>query len=128
MKLSSSTYPNETLPKVVTFGQGKIAPFGSSTLAIGHGCGMTAIASVTPTPHRVVHNDSIQIYEEPPAPVRRRHSLANWTPVRLGIDPNNHTVDESTMGQDFNLITDPTDQEINNNQDADPEIMYSQLQ
>ena len=87
---------------------------------------MTAIASVTPSPHRVVHNDSIQIYEEPPASVRHRHSLANWTSVRLGNDPNNHTVDESTMGQqDFNLIIDPMDQEINNNQGADPEIMYS---
>ena len=31
-----------------------------------------------------------------------------------------------TMGQqDFNLIIDPTDQEINNNHGADPEIMYS---
>ena len=27
--------------------------------------------------------------------------------------------------QDFNLIIDPADHEINNNQDADPEIMYS---
>ena len=73
---------------------------------------MTAIASVTPSPHRVVHNDSIQIYEEPPAPVRHRH----------------HTVDESTMGQqDFNLIIDPADQQDReiNNQGADPEIMYS---
>ena len=76
-----------------------------------------------------MHNDSIQIYEEHPATVRCRHSLANWTSVRLGNDPNNHTVDESTMGpQDFNLIIDPTDEqdrEINNNQGTDPEIMYS---
>ena len=54
--------------------------------------------------------------------------MPNWTSVRLGNDPNNHTVDESTMGpQDFNLIIDPADQrdrEINN-QGADPEIMYS---
>ena len=89
---------------------------------------MTAIASVTPSPHRVVHNDSIQNYEGPPAPVRHRHSLANWASVRLGNEPNNHPVDESTMGQqDFNLIIDPADQrdrEINN-QGADPEIMYS---
>ena len=87
---------------------------------------MAAIACVTPSPYRVVHNDSLQIYEEPPAPVRCRHSLANWTLVRLGNDPINHTVDESTMGQqDFNLIIDPADQEINNNQGVDPEIMYS---
>ena len=76
-----------------------------------------------------MHIDSIQIYEEPPAPVRHRHSLANWTSVRLGNDPNNHTVDESTMGpQHYNLIIDPTDQqdrEINNNQSTNPEIVYS---
>ena len=73
-----------------------------------------------------MHNDSIQIYEEPPAPVGCRHSLANWTSVRLGNDPNNHTVDKSTMGQqDFNLIIDAMDQGINNKQGADPEIMDS---
>ena len=89
---------------------------------------MADIACVTPSPHRVVHNDSIQIYEEPPVQVRCRHSLANWTSVRLGNDPNNHTVDESTMGeQGFNLIIDPADQQDReiNNQGADPEIMYS---
>ena len=76
-----------------------------------------------------MHNDSVQIYEEPPAPVRCRLSLANWISVRLGNDPNNHTVAETTMGpQHYNLITDPTDQqdrEINTNQGTDPEIMYS---
>ena len=89
---------------------------------------MTTIESVTPSPHRVVHNDCIQIYEEPPAPVRCRHSLANWTSVRLGNDPNNHTVYEPATGQqDFNLIIDPVDQQDReiNNQVADPEIMYS---
>ena len=77
--ISFGTHPSETLPKVETFGQGKIAPLGKGTLTIGCGCGMVAIACVTPSSHRVVHNDSIQIYEEPPAPVRCRHSLANWT-------------------------------------------------
>ena len=76
-----------------------------------------------------MHNDSIQIYEEPPAPVRHRHSLANWTSVKLGNDPYNHTVDKTTMGpQHYNLITDPVDQqdrEINSNQGTDPEIMHS---
>ena len=88
-----------------------------------------AIAGVTPSPHRIVHNDSVHIYEEPPAPVRHRHSLANWTSVRLGNDPNKYTVDETVMGaQDFNMIIDPTDQdtEINSNQGADPDIMYSE--
>ena len=61
--------------------------------------------------------------------MRCRHSLANWTSVRLGNDPNKHTVDETVMGpQDFNMIIDPTDQqdrEINNTHGADPDIMYS---
>ena len=125
---SFGTYPSETLPKVVTFGQGKIALLGSGTLTIGCRCGMVAIACVTPSPHRVVHNDSIQIYEEPPAPVRHGHSLANWTSVRLGNDQNNHTADESTMGQqDLDLIIDPVDQQDREiyNQGADSEIMYS---
>ena len=76
-----------------------------------------------------MYNDSMQIYEEPPAPVKHRHSLANWTSFRLGNDPNNHTVDETTMGpQNYNLIIDPMDQqnrEINNNQSTYPEILYS---
>ena len=106
----------------------------SGTITIGCRCRTAttkeaAIACVPPSPHRIVHNDSIQIYEEPPAPVRHRHSLANWTSVRLGNDPNNHTVDETTMGpQHYNLITDPAgqqDREINNNQGTDPEIIFS---
>ena len=71
----------------------------------------------------------MQIYEEPPVPVRPRHSLANWTSVRLGNDPNNQMVDEIIIGpQHFNLIIDPMIQqnrEINNSQSTDPEIMYS---
>ena len=131
---SFGTYPSATLPRVVTFRQGKIVPLASGTLTIGHRCGTAttkeaAIACVTPSPHRIVHNDSVQIYEEPPAPVRHRHSLANWTSVRLGNDPNNQTVDETVMGpQDLNMIIDPADQkdrEINNNQGVDPDIMYS---
>ena len=131
---SFGTYPSATLPRVVTFGQGKIAPLASGTLTIGCGCGTAttkeaAIACVPPSPHRIVHDDSIPIYEEPPAPVRHRHSLANWTSVRLGNDPNNHTVDETTMApQHYNLIIDPVDQqdrEIYNNLSTDPEIMYS---
>ena len=91
----------------------KKCPLASGTLTIGcgHGTATTkeaAIACVPPSLHRIVHNDSVQIYEEPPAPVRCRHSLANWTSVRLG---NDHTVDETTMGQQhYNLIVDPMDQ------------------
>ena len=44
---SFGTYPSETLLKVVTFGQGKIAPLGKGTLTIGCGCGMAAIACYT---------------------------------------------------------------------------------
>ena len=90
---------------------------------------MAAVALIPPSPHRIVHNDSVKIYEEPPAPVRCRHSLANWTSVRLGNDPNRHTVDKMTNGpKSYNSIIDPTDQqnrEVNNNQSTDPEIMYS---
>ena len=88
---SFGTYPSATLPRVVNFERGKIAPIASGTFTIGHGCRTAttkeaAIASVPPSPHRIVHNDSMQIYEEPPAPVRPRHSLANWTSIRLGND------------------------------------------
>ena len=94
----------------------KNCPLASGAITIGHRCRTATkkagIACVPPSPHRIVHNDSVQIYEEPPAPVRRRHSLANWTSVRLGNDPNNHTVDETTMGpQHYNLIIDPADQQ-----------------
>ena len=118
----------------MTLVRGKIAPLASGTLTIGHGCRTTttkeaAIASVPPSLHRIVHNDSMQIYEEPPAPVRCRHSLANWTSVRLGNDCKRHTVDKMTNGpQSYNSIIDPTDQqnwEINNNQSTDLEIMCS---
>ena len=114
-------------------------PLASGTLTIGQRCGIpinqtattkeAAMALVPPSPHRTAHNDSMQIYEEPPAPVRHRHSLANWTSVRLGNDPNRHTVDETTIGpQNYNLIIDSTDQqnrEINDDQNTDPELMYS---
>ena len=136
---SFGTYPSATLPRVLTFGRGKIAPLAGGTLTIGCGCGIpidqtattkeAAIAFVPPSPHRIVHNNSAQIYEKPPAQVRPRHSLANWTSVRLGNDPNRHTVDETTIGpQNYNLIIDSTDQqngEINDDQNTDPELMYS---
>ena len=136
---SFGTYPSAALPRVVTFGRGKIAPLASGTLTIGCRCGTpidqtattkeAAIALAPPSPHEIVHNDSMQIYEEPPAPVRPRHTLANWTSVRLGNDPNRHTVNEMTNGpQNYNLIIDSTDQqnrEIDDDQSNDPELMYS---
>ena len=131
---SFGTYPSATIPRVVSFGRGKIAPLASGTLTIECRCRTATtkeagIAFVPPSPHRIVHNDSMQIYEEPPASVRPRHSLANWTSIRLGNDPNSHTVDDTTMGpQNYNLIIDSTDQqnrEINDDQNTDPELMYS---
>ena len=119
---SFGTSPIATLPRVVTFGGAKVAPLASGTLTIGCGCGIpidqtvttkeAATALVPPSPHRIVHNDSVQIYEEPPAPLRPRHSLANWTSIRLGNDPNRNTVDEMTNGpQNCNSIIDSTDQQ-----------------
>ena len=79
---SFGTYPSATLQRVLTFERGKMAPLASRTLTIGCRCSIpidqtatrkeAAIALVPPFPHRIVHNDSMQIYEEPPAPVRPR--------------------------------------------------------
>ena len=79
--------PQSNTTKSSDFWKRKNCPPLSGTLTIGCGCGTAttkeaAIAFVPPSPHRIVHNDSVQIYEEPPAPVRARHSLANWTSVR----------------------------------------------
>ena len=37
---SIGTYPSATLPRVVTFGSGKIAPLASGTIKIGCRCGL----------------------------------------------------------------------------------------
>ena len=123
----------------MTFGRGKIAPLVSGTLTTGLGCSIpidqtatkkeAAIALFPSSPHRIVRNDSMQIYEEPPAPVRSRHSLANCPSIRLENDPNRYTVDEMTNGpKNYNSIIDSTDQqnrEINDDQSTDPELMYT---
>ena len=72
---SFGTYPSATLPRVVNFWKRKIVPLLVETLTIGYRCRTAttkeeAIAFVPPSPHRIVHNDSMQIYEEPSAPVR----------------------------------------------------------
>ena len=77
---SFGTYPSATLPRVLTFGRAKIGPLASGTLTIGHRRVIpidqtattkeAAIALVPPSPHKIVHNDSMQLYEECPAPVR----------------------------------------------------------
>ena len=139
MGTSFGTCPSATLLGVLTFGRGKIAPLASGTLTIGHRCGIpidqtvttkeAAIAFVPPFPLRIVHHDSVQIYDEPPAPVRHSHSLANWTSVRLGNDPNRHTVDKMTNGpQNYNSIIYSNNQqnrEINDDQSTDSASIYS---
>ena len=55
-----------------------------------------AIAVVPPSPNKIVCNDKVQTYDEPPAAVRPRHTLANWTSVRLDNNPNRPTVTEMT--------------------------------
>ena len=136
---SFGTYHSTTLPKVLSFGRGKIAPLACGTLTIGHGCSIpidqtattkeAAIAFIPPSPHRVVHGDCVQTYDEPPVPSRCRHWLANWTSVRLGNDPCRQTIDKKTMGQqDYNLFIDPMDQqngEINDDQSTDSASLYS---
>ena len=112
---SFGTCPSANPTWSIDFWKRKIAPLASGTLTKGYGHGIpidqtattteAAIALVPPSPHRIVHNDSVQIYEELPAPVRHRHSLANWTSVSLGNDPNGHTVDEITNEpQNYNSI------------------------
>ena len=110
------TYARETLrrpntcPKVLTFGKGKLAPLVSGTgITIGHGCRIhidqtapvrePTIAVVPQSPDKIVYNDRVQTYDEPPAAVRPRHALANWTSVRLGNDPNRPTMTEMATGQ-----------------------------
>ena len=89
------------------------------------------VAVVPPSSDRIVYNDSIQMYDEPPVPVRPRHALANWTSVRLGNNPNRPTVNERETRQlTYNSVIDPTglqnreseqqDRESDDAQSADP--------
>ena len=59
----------------------------------------SAIAVVSPSPDRVVHHDCVQTYDELPAPVRPRHSLANCTSIKLGKNCNRPTVNEKETEQ-----------------------------
>ena len=79
--------PN-TYPKVLTFGRGNLAPLASRTgLTMGYRCRIhlhqtspvrePAIVVVPPSPDRIVYNDSLQMYDELPVPVRPRHALTN---------------------------------------------------
>ena len=67
------------------------------------------IAVVPPSPDKIVYNDRVQMYDEPPAQVRPRHALANWTSIRLGNNPNRPNVNERETGQlIYNSVIDLT--------------------
>ena len=71
-----------------------------------------AVAVISPSPDRVVHNECIQMYEELPVPVRWQHSLANWTSIRLGNNPNRPTVNERETEQStYNSLIDTNEQQ-----------------
>ena len=56
------------------------------------------LADVAPT-DRIVHTDRVQTYEGDLAPSRPRKSLATWSWVDVGNNPNRPTVDEITRNQ-----------------------------
>ena len=131
--------PN-TYPKVLTFGRGKIAPLASGTrITIGHRCGLhidqtapvkeTAIAVIHPSPDKIVYNDRVQVYDEPPAVVRPRHALAYVTSIRLASDPNRPTITEMETGQlVYNIMIDstgPQNRESDDAQSTDGGLIYS---
>ena len=41
---------------------------------------------------------TVQTYDEMPAPVRPRHALANWTSIRIGNNPNRPLVNDTPHG------------------------------
>ena len=149
---SFGTYPSQTLkrpdtyPKVLTFGRGKLVPLASGTgMTMGCRCRLhldqtppvrePAIAVVSPSPDRVLHNECVQTYEKLPAPVRPRHPLANWTSIRLDNKPNRPTINERETKQlTYNSVIDTNglqnrepeqDRELDDAQSTDPDLMYS---
>ena len=101
------------------WGKGKF-PLGNWTSAAkGHGCGIDQsqtppmqqepdrnLAVVAPM-DRIVHTDRFQTYEGDQTPTRPRNSLANWTCVGLGNNPNRPTIDEITRTQlQWNIFDD----------------------
>ena len=84
---SSGTCASETLrkpnthPKVLTFGRGKLVPLANGTcitIGCGHGIHINPappvreppVALVPPSTDRIVHNDRVQTYDDPPVLVR----------------------------------------------------------
>ena len=70
------------------------------------------VAIVSSSPDRVIHNECVQTYDELPSPVRQRHSLANWTSVRLGDSPNRPTMNDRQTDQlTYHSLTDTNEQQ-----------------
>ena len=94
------------------------------------------IAVVPPSPDKIVCNDRVQTYDEPPAAVRPRNALANWTSIGLGNDPNRPTLTEMANAQlIYNTFIDSTGpqngdsrqqkRETYDEQSTDAELIYS---
>ena len=96
-----------------------------------------AVAVISPSPDRVVHNEWVQTYDELPVPVGRWHSLANWTSVRLGNNPNRPTMNERETEQlTYYSLIDTNEQQNREsdqqnreneqqNHELDADLMYS---
>ena len=76
-----------------------------------------AVTVVSPSPERVVHNECVQAYDELPSSVRQRHSLANWTSIRLGNNPNRPTMnDRETEPSTYTSLIDTNEQQNRQNE------------
>ena len=68
------------------------------------------------------------MYGEMPALVRPRHTLANWTSVRLGDNPNRSTVNKETGEQPQMMMTDDSNRHMTSEDtestDSDPIYSY----
>ena len=129
--------PNTYL-KVLTFGRGKLAPLASgASMTMGCGCRLhlhqtppvrkPAVAVVSPSPDRVVHNECVQKYDELPVPVRPRHPLVNWTSIRLGNNPNRPTMNESETEQStYNSVTDANEQQNRESEQQNREFEHKE--
>ena len=63
--------------------------------------------AVVPPSDRIIHTDSVQIYDELPAQPRPRKPLTSWTSVRLGNNSDRPTVDDiSHRHLQWNMLND----------------------
>ena len=103
-------------PKVLSLGGGRgIAPLTNwNSVMKGHRCGIfinqtpqQPEIAVVPASDKIVHTDSVQIYDELPAHPRPRKPLANWTSFRLGNNSDRPTVDDISHRQlQWNMLND----------------------